>query len=210
MLWCNHISSMHSRQSTSINFYLCVFLSVIEHKFSKKQDEGHGKKVTILKEKLEAHNHNAKNWWNTFFIISCAFAVFNDPVFCYMNAIDYKQKCITADWKLAIRYIYCRTATDVFYLFDVIISKCGCGCCCCCCRGRRCCSRSCMACLKRFYDSLSRMLSTLSRIYVSLPIAQVHTYVRMHGSMRSLQFILWINIYIFIVFVSWLAYYIIV
>ena len=110
-----------------------VFLS-IEPKLSKKQDEGHGKKVTILKEKLEAHNHEAKNWWNTFFIISCAFAVFNDPVFCYMNAIDYKHKCITADWKLARRYIYCRTATDVFYLFDVIISKCGCGCCCCCCR----------------------------------------------------------------------------
>ncbi|KAK9910593.1 hypothetical protein M0R45_034549 [Rubus argutus] len=138
----------------------------IEPKLGKKQDEGHERKGTILKEKLEAHNHNAKNWWNTFFIISCAFAVFNDPVFCYMNAIDDKHKCITWDRKLAIRYIYCRTATDVFYLFDVIISKCGCGCCCCCCRGRRCCSGSCMTCLRN-------MLSTLSRIYVSLPIAQI-------------------------------------
>ena len=87
---------------------------MIEHKFSKKQDEGHGKKVTILKEKLEAHNHEAKNWWNSFFIISCAFAVFDDPVFRYMNAIDDEHKCITMDKKLAKKYIYTRTTTDVF------------------------------------------------------------------------------------------------
>ncbi|KAM5555123.1 cyclic nucleotide-gated ion channel 1-like [Rosa sericea] len=141
-----------------------INLCVVDPESAKKGDEGHRSKGTVLKEKLEA-NHNAKNWWNTFFIISCAFAVFNDPIFCYMNAIDSLNKCITTDIKLAIIYICSRTVTDVVYLIDFLISKCGycCCCCCCCCRRGK---RSCRSCFPN-------LISTLSGIYVFLPIAQI-------------------------------------
>ncbi|KAM5555124.1 hypothetical protein ABKV19_023160 [Rosa sericea] len=72
---------------------------------------------------------------------------------------------------LAKNYVYTRTATDVFYLVDFFISKCGC----CCCRGRRS-SKSCV----------TKMLSIMSRIFVSLPIAQI--YAAGGGECRSTPF----------------------
>ncbi|PRQ57814.1 putative cAMP-dependent protein kinase regulatory subunit [Rosa chinensis] len=74
-------------------------------------------------------------------------------------AIDNENKCYTLNKNLAMNYVYARTATDVFYLLDFFISKCGC----CCCRGRR----SCKSCA-------TNTLSILSRIFVSLPIAQIY------------------------------------
>lgn len=106
--------------------------------------------ITVKKEKLRL--------WNTFFILSCAFGVFNDPIFCYMNAIDNEHKCITTDMKMAWFYIFSRTIIDVLYLIDIWFTYGWC------CGG-----------WGSWKSFLSNLLSTLSRIFVSLPIAQVRT-----------------------------------
>ncbi|XP_061998581.1 cyclic nucleotide-gated ion channel 1-like [Rosa rugosa] len=133
--------------------------------------EEDGVKRTTVVEKLIAETHKAKNWWNTIFIISCAFAVFNDPIFCYITAIDNENKCYTLNQNLAVNYVYARTVTDVFYLLDFFISKCGC----CCCSGRG--KRSCKSCT-------TNTLSILSRIFVSLPIAQIYAAGGMNADLH--------------------------
>ncbi|XP_050387230.1 cyclic nucleotide-gated ion channel 1-like [Argentina anserina] len=146
-----------------------IDLRVLDLK-AKEESGKHRGKRTSVGEKLNERRNRVKHWWNTFFFISCAFAVFNDPTFCYMNAIDNKNKCINEDLKLAINYIIARTITDIIYLIDFLISKCGCCCscpCCCCCRDRK--KRSIGSCFLCFPN----LLSTLSRLFVCLPIAQI-------------------------------------
>ncbi|KAL6179636.1 hypothetical protein ACLB2K_051149 [Fragaria x ananassa] len=145
-----------------------INLCVVDPKSAKKGGEGHRSRGTVLKEVTQELANPAKNWWNTFFIISCAFAVFNDPFFCYMYAIDDLNKCITSDPKLAKVYIISRTVTDIIYLIDLLVSKCGCCCCCCCCV---CCRPRKMK--KSDRSCLHNLFSTLCRIYVFLPIAQI-------------------------------------
>lgn len=109
-----------------------------------------------MKERLGG-SIKAKMWRNNCFITLCAFAAFNDLIFCYVKAIDSEHKCITSNKKLAKTYIYTRTATDVCYLIDIIISTYG--------QGHR-------RWRNRRLRTL-RVVCTLAHIYVSLPIAQI-------------------------------------
>nr|XP_011469005.1 PREDICTED: cyclic nucleotide-gated ion channel 1-like isoform X2 [Fragaria vesca subsp. vesca] len=63
--------------------------------------------------------------WNTLFIIVCAFAVFVDPLFCYIHVVEEDYTCFDYDFNLF--WIYCglRTACDAFYVIDIIIFLCG-------------------------------------------------------------------------------------
>ncbi|XP_040375074.1 putative cyclic nucleotide-gated ion channel 13 isoform X2 [Rosa chinensis] len=63
--------------------------------------------------------------WNTFFIILCSFAVFVDPLFCYLNVIEEDNTCFNNDWKLLLTYACLRIVVDVFYAVDIIIFLCG-------------------------------------------------------------------------------------
>ncbi|XP_061993681.1 cyclic nucleotide-gated ion channel 1-like [Rosa rugosa] len=63
--------------------------------------------------------------WNTFFIILCAFAVFIDPLFCYINVIEEDHMCFNYDVKLLLSYVGLRMVVDVFYVVDIIIFLCG-------------------------------------------------------------------------------------
>ncbi|XP_061994626.1 cyclic nucleotide-gated ion channel 1-like isoform X2 [Rosa rugosa] len=63
--------------------------------------------------------------WNTFFIILCSFAVFVDPLFCYLNVIEEDNMCFNNDWKVLLAYVCLRIVVDVFYAVDIIIFLCG-------------------------------------------------------------------------------------
>ncbi|XP_040375160.1 probable cyclic nucleotide-gated ion channel 10 isoform X3 [Rosa chinensis] len=68
---------------------------------------------------------NGMHKWNTFFIIVCSFAVFIDPLFCYINVIVEDHMCFIYDMKLLWTYIGLRMVVDVFYAVDIIIYFCG-------------------------------------------------------------------------------------
>lgn len=134
-----------------------IELCILDPKLAKEEGEsGHISIRTAMEEKLKTRQHKANIWWNTFFILSCAFAVFLDPTFCYVNAIDDEHKCIVKDNDLQMIYILSLTFTDVLYLIDLVISKCRC-------------FRRKTSCKRRFSD----LTSIISRIYICLPITQV-------------------------------------
>lgn len=141
--------------------HVCVFYVLFSTVNANLRDEEDGGQRiswwnTVKKEKLRL--------WNTFFILLCVFGVFNDPIFCYMNAIDNEHKCITTDLKMAWFYIWSRTAIDALYLIDMLFIYEWC------CGGWR-----------SWKSFLSNLLSTLSRIFVFLPIPQVRTsYLSTH------------------------------
>ncbi|XP_040363114.1 uncharacterized protein LOC112182654 [Rosa chinensis] len=145
----------------------------------EEEDRGHksrSAKGPAVEEILKMHD-KATHRWNTFFIIVCAFAVFIDPLFCYIHVIWEHRMCFHYDWTLVWTYIGLRTAVDVFYIIDIIIFFCGI------CKKRQ--GKKFGACWKARNDQQTVLalkevikkryllpLSILPRILVSLPIPE--------------------------------------
>lgn len=66
----------------------------------------------------------SRNTWNTIFIISCALAILVDPWYLYAaHVIHHREyKCWERDLSLLWTYIGLRSAVDVFYAIDFLIS----------------------------------------------------------------------------------------
>ncbi|XP_004306839.1 PREDICTED: cyclic nucleotide-gated ion channel 1-like [Fragaria vesca subsp. vesca] len=81
-------------------------------------DGGHKSTITTkeLEETLKKHNE-PRNRWNAIFTISCAIAIFIDPLYCYAPVIH--GKCLELHQRLMWTYIGLRLAVDVFYAIDL-------------------------------------------------------------------------------------------
>ncbi|XP_062001343.1 cyclic nucleotide-gated ion channel 1-like isoform X1 [Rosa rugosa] len=113
---------------------------------------------------LEAR-HKATRWWATVFFMICGFAVFIDPLFCYIYVIDRDNMRISSDPKAMWAYFGLRTTIDVFYFIDIIVFLCG-G------EGKK--FGAC--CWKQENDQKSTVIEKcylLRRILVALPIPEV-------------------------------------
>ncbi|KAM5555126.1 hypothetical protein ABKV19_023161 [Rosa sericea] len=89
---------------------------------SGKVSEGHkSTSRKALKEILKAVNEPGQIW-NTIFTMSCAIAIFIDPLYCYASVIHVyeKYKCLKLDKTLFRTYIGLRSAVDVFYAIDFV------------------------------------------------------------------------------------------
>ncbi|XP_020080387.1 cyclic nucleotide-gated ion channel 17-like [Ananas comosus] len=61
--------------------------------------------------------------WNRFFLISCLVALFIDPMYFYLPAIDYGEttSCVKTDWRLAIVVTIFRSLADLLYAIHIVI-----------------------------------------------------------------------------------------
>ncbi|KAL6579752.1 putative cyclic nucleotide-gated ion channel 20, chloroplastic [Orobanche minor] len=105
------------------------------------------KKYSRTSEMLDAKFHNmlygdAKGWakkmcsyipgvmnphakivqqWNKFFVISCLFAIFLDPLFFFLLCVQQDNKCIVLNWPMATTIIVLRSVTDFIYLIHILL-----------------------------------------------------------------------------------------
>lgn len=61
--------------------------------------------------------------WNRFFLISCLVALFIDPMYFYLPAIDYGEttSCVKTDRRLAIGVTIFRSLADLLYAIHIVI-----------------------------------------------------------------------------------------
>ncbi|XP_051136434.1 probable cyclic nucleotide-gated ion channel 20, chloroplastic isoform X2 [Andrographis paniculata] len=59
--------------------------------------------------------------WNKFFVISCLFAIFLDPLFFLLLNVDKAQNCIRLNWPMAIVLVLMRSITDFIYLLHILL-----------------------------------------------------------------------------------------
>ncbi|PIN05892.1 Cyclic nucleotide-gated cation channel CNGA1-3 [Handroanthus impetiginosus] len=59
--------------------------------------------------------------WNKFFVISCLFALFLDPLFFFSISVQQDNKCIVVDWPLAATIAVLRSMTDFIYFLHVLL-----------------------------------------------------------------------------------------
>ncbi|XP_073141159.1 probable cyclic nucleotide-gated ion channel 20, chloroplastic [Henckelia pumila] len=59
--------------------------------------------------------------WNKFFVISCLFAVFLDPLFFFLLSVKQDNKCIVLDWPLTTTMVVLRSMTDFIYLLHILL-----------------------------------------------------------------------------------------
>ncbi|KAL8135044.1 hypothetical protein AgCh_009894 [Apium graveolens] len=59
--------------------------------------------------------------WNKFFVISCLFAVFLDPLFFFLLSVNEKHKCIVFNPTLTKVLISLRSLTDFIYLLHMLL-----------------------------------------------------------------------------------------
>lgn len=61
--------------------------------------------------------------WNRVFICSCLLALFVDPLYLFLPALNGNgpSSCVRTDWKLRIVVTCFRTIADIFYLLHMII-----------------------------------------------------------------------------------------
>ncbi|KAK9910594.1 hypothetical protein M0R45_034550 [Rubus argutus] len=90
---------------------------------SEKEARGHGviaspKFLQVFTEAIQ-HAKKPTITWNTTFIILCSFAVFIDPLYCYIHIIAASRNCYYRDEKLFWAYFGLRSTTDVFYAMDI-------------------------------------------------------------------------------------------
>lgn len=75
-----------------------------------------------LKEILHDLGFTGKRW-NIIFTMSCALAIFIDPLYCYVPVIHHRgNKCLELEKSLLWTYTGLRSAVDVFYAIDFLIS----------------------------------------------------------------------------------------
>ncbi|KAG8367508.1 hypothetical protein BUALT_Bualt16G0079200 [Buddleja alternifolia] len=59
--------------------------------------------------------------WNTFFVISCLFAAFLDPLFFFLLSVHQNNKCIVLSWPMTITFVILRSMTDFIYLLHILL-----------------------------------------------------------------------------------------
>ncbi|KAF3652922.1 putative cyclic nucleotide-gated ion channel 20, chloroplastic [Capsicum annuum] len=59
--------------------------------------------------------------WNKFFVISCLFAVFIDPLFFFLLDVQKGNKCIVLNWPLTTTIVILRSITDIIYLMHILL-----------------------------------------------------------------------------------------
>ncbi|XP_022886875.1 probable cyclic nucleotide-gated ion channel 20, chloroplastic [Olea europaea var. sylvestris] len=59
--------------------------------------------------------------WNKFFVISCLFAVFLDPLFFFLLAVLQDNKCIVLNGPLTTTIVILRSLTDLIYLLHMLL-----------------------------------------------------------------------------------------
>ncbi|KAK4479263.1 hypothetical protein RD792_014774 [Penstemon davidsonii] len=59
--------------------------------------------------------------WNKFFVISCLFAVFIDPLFFFLLSVEQDNKCIVLNWTLTTTVVVLRSTTDFIYLLHILL-----------------------------------------------------------------------------------------
>ncbi|XP_075482396.1 LOW QUALITY PROTEIN: putative cyclic nucleotide-gated ion channel 20, chloroplastic [Primulina tabacum] len=59
--------------------------------------------------------------WNKFFVISCLFAVFVDPLFFFLLSVLQGNKCIVLNWPMTTTVVVLRSLTDFIYLIHIFI-----------------------------------------------------------------------------------------
>ncbi|PIN05897.1 Cyclic nucleotide-gated cation channel CNGA1-3 [Handroanthus impetiginosus] len=59
--------------------------------------------------------------WNKFFVISCLFAVFLDPMFFFLLSVQQDNKCIVLNWPLTTTIVVLRSITDFIYLLHILL-----------------------------------------------------------------------------------------
>ncbi|CAI9767400.1 unnamed protein product [Fraxinus pennsylvanica] len=59
--------------------------------------------------------------WNKFFLISCLFAVFLDPLFFFLLAVLQDKKCIVLNGRLTTTVVVLRSMTDFIYLLHMLL-----------------------------------------------------------------------------------------
>ncbi|MCD7470002.1 putative cyclic nucleotide-gated ion channel 20, chloroplastic [Datura stramonium] len=59
--------------------------------------------------------------WNKFFVISCLFAVFIDPLFFFLLYVHQGNKCIVLNWPLTTTIVILRSITDIIYLMHILL-----------------------------------------------------------------------------------------
>ncbi|KAL7153596.1 hypothetical protein ABFS83_04G180100 [Erythranthe nasuta] len=59
--------------------------------------------------------------WNKFFVISCLFAVFIDPLFFFLLFVQQNNKCIVLDKAMTTTIVVLRSTTDFIYLLHILL-----------------------------------------------------------------------------------------
>ncbi|XP_073131684.1 probable cyclic nucleotide-gated ion channel 20, chloroplastic [Henckelia pumila] len=59
--------------------------------------------------------------WNKFFVISCFFAVFLDPLYFFLLSVKQDNKCIVLDCPLTTTMVVLRSMTDFIYLLHILL-----------------------------------------------------------------------------------------
>ncbi|CAN4085411.1 unnamed protein product [Withania somnifera] len=62
--------------------------------------------------------------WNKFFVLSCLFAVFIDPLFFFLLYVQKGNKCIFLNWPLTTTIVILRSITDIIYLMHILLQFC--------------------------------------------------------------------------------------
>ncbi|XP_024173853.1 cyclic nucleotide-gated ion channel 1-like [Rosa chinensis] len=83
------------------------------------------KKWPEVKDILNPHDDDEPKiffpMWDVIFMISCAIAVFLDPLYSYIPVVDEDRTCYFWDQKLMWTFLGLRSAVDLFYMMDIII-----------------------------------------------------------------------------------------
>ncbi|CAA0818113.1 Probable cyclic nucleotide-gated ion channel 20-chloroplastic [Striga hermonthica] len=59
--------------------------------------------------------------WNKFFVISCLFAVFLDPLFFFLLSVQKDNKCIVLNWPMTTTIVALRSMTDFIYFLHMLL-----------------------------------------------------------------------------------------
>ncbi|KAG8388504.1 hypothetical protein BUALT_Bualt02G0132500 [Buddleja alternifolia] len=59
--------------------------------------------------------------WNKFFVISCLFAVFLDPLFFFLLSVHQNNKCIVLNMPMTTTIVVLRSTTDFIYLMHILL-----------------------------------------------------------------------------------------
>ncbi|KAL3849127.1 hypothetical protein ACJIZ3_011009 [Penstemon smallii] len=70
---------------------------------------------------IDGNPHTRVQRWNRFFVISCLFAVFIDPLFFFLLSVEQDYKCIVLNWPLTVTIVVLRSMTDFIYLFHILL-----------------------------------------------------------------------------------------
>lgn len=59
--------------------------------------------------------------WIQFFVISCLFAIFLDPLFFFLLSVQQEHKCIVLNWTLTTTVVTLRSVTDFVYFLHMLL-----------------------------------------------------------------------------------------